>query len=153
MSAEKDETSPCGLVRVEWQFSTGLMSHEINSPRFIDARTGEPFLTLWDEQWDASVRWAGEGRFGFSLRNYGRSGNVEAEVDLPARTFRVIDPTGKVEPLDNLDRSIRAAFKQVSSEATAVARVVDPPRKTGNIGIAFIAIFAIALGAAWLSFH
>lgn len=126
-----EEISPDGLIRVEWQFSTGLMSHEINSPRFIDARTGTPFLTLWDEQWDASVRWQGDGRFGFSLRNYGRSGTLEAEVDLKAGSWRAISPPGETEPLDRIDRSIRAAFEQASRDAARTATPAPkPPRLT-----------------------
>jgi hypothetical protein len=138
-----DEISPCGLVRIEWQLSTGLMSHEINSPRFIDARSGQPFLTLWDEQWDASVRWHGEGRFRFGLRNYGRQGNLEAEVDLPARTFRLVAPPGDVMPLEAMEESVRNAFKQLEREANRAALQVAVERRRPNIWLILIVAAAI----------
>jgi hypothetical protein len=147
-----DEISPDGLIRVEWQFSTGLMSHEINSPRFIDARTGEPFLTLWDEQWDGSVRWQGEGRFGLALRNYGRPGNVEAEVDLPARTWRSISPAGEIEPLIDIDRSIRAAFARAAAEAQRAAPALKPPGLSLRDVLGYGVVAAVA-GGAWYFFR
>lgn len=148
-----DETSPCGLVRVEWQYSTGLMSHEINAPRFIDARTGAPFLTLWDEQWDANVRWDGEGRFCFSLRNYGRPGNLEAEVDVVAHTLRLVVPAGRTEPLDTADRIVRAGFIQLENEA----RRADPRRPAAPVrwsrtGVVFIALMAALLAIVFYRF-
>lgn len=148
------ETSPCGLIRVEWQFSTGLMSHEINSPRFVDTRSGAPFLTLWDEQWDASVRWEGEGRFGFSLRNYGRPGNLEAEIDVPARTVRLVTPAGQLGPLDAADRIVRAGFEQVEREVVrADPRPTTAPGRWSPTILVFIALMAAALGILFYRFR
>lgn len=145
----QDETSPCGLVRVEWQLSTGLMSHEINSPRFIDARSGTPFLTLWDEQWDANVRWDGDGRFRLSLRNYGRPGNVEADVDVAAQRVHLIVPPAPPQPLADADRAVRSAFEREVRQA--MPRPPAAPRGNGLV-VGFAAILAILIGLAFYGF-
>lgn len=149
----QDETSPCGMIRVEWQFSTGLMSHEINSPRFIDARTGSPFLSLWDEQWDANVRWGGEGRFHFSLRNYGRPGDLECDVDVAAGTFRLTAPPGETRPIAEIDGAVREGFRQREREARA-AQSGPSAAESGwsDATIAVIAALALLLAAAYFLF-
>lgn len=109
------------------------MSHEIWSPRFIDTRSGRVFLTLQDEQWDANVRWDGNGRFGFSLRNYSRPGNLAAEVDLLQSTFRLVTPMGHPKPLDEIGKTVRKAFAWLEKEASKKASLppIEPPRRMG----------------------
>jgi hypothetical protein len=42
-----DKTSPDETIRVEFEISTGLMSHEIYSPRVVELPGGEVLADLW----------------------------------------------------------------------------------------------------------
>ena len=106
----EDALSPCGLIRVEWSVSTGLMSHEIWSPHFLDAATGAPFLSFRDDSWDGSVEWQGDGRFRLVLRNYNQPGDLTVLIDYPAGSFTLL-PGGQPQSLAQADREIRRAFR------------------------------------------
>ena len=152
-----DELSPCGLVRVHWSIGTGLMSHEIHSPRFVDARTGLTFLSLLDEQWDGAVSWLGAGRFTLRLRNYLRPGALAATIDLPAGRYRIEGGEGDGaegdgdQPLAGIDRGIRKAFAKASAAAARAERAARPLADRPPVWT-WLAIAVAMLAACYLLF-
>ncbi len=82
------QVSPDGTLRVEFAVSTGLMSHEIYSPRVTALPAGEVLADLWGTEWDASASFAEAGTVTLALRHYpGDKPGFAVKIDARARTF------------------------------------------------------------------
>jgi hypothetical protein len=95
------ETSPDGTIRVEFDVSTGLMSHEIYSPRILALPGGEVLADLWGTQWDASVQFDETGMMLMYLRHYpGDRPGFAVTIDARARSFWFRENPGERYALD-----------------------------------------------------
>lgn len=123
------ELSPCGLIRVEWHISDGLMSHVIRSPLISEVATGATILSLQDGMWDGAIAWLGGGRLTMDVRHYVRPANLSVAIDLPAGTFRLGAPGEGFadEPLAAIDVSFRREFARREKVALKRPRPVMSP--------------------------
>jgi len=119
MVAMRPELLPDGITGIEWQFSSGLMSHEIWSPRIFDTVTGETILDLLGADWDGGIDTQPDGSFLLHLRRYSSAGQLTVRIHRATQSFQFGSTGGAAEPLSTIDRRIREEFKRI--------RPVSPP--------------------------
>jgi hypothetical protein len=122
---EWDEVSPDGRTLVHWVITQGRMSHEIETPRIMDAATREPLLELGDEGYDATIWWQDDGRFTIGMRHYWRPERLVLKVDRTSGTFRTVD----AEDAEGPDRPIAEMTEVVSRHFTALDGEREAARK------------------------
>ncbi len=107
-----DKTSPDGTIRVEFEVSTGLMSHEIYSPRVLSLPSGEVLADLWGMQWDASAKFEAAGTVTLALRHYGsEKPGFGVTLDARTRSFFFTDSPGESHALDHFVKLIKRKLK------------------------------------------
>lgn len=105
------EVSPDGRIIVLYAVTPMRMSHEVWSPRVVDAATGQVLMDWWHESlWEGTVvRWDGS-RFLMNFRCYpGWKGSATVDIDPHARTFTL---NGQTKPLADIYATLTASERR-----------------------------------------
>ena len=107
-----DKTSPDGTIKVEFDVSTGLMSHEIYSPRVVALPGGEVLADLWGTQWDATADFEAPGTVTLFLRHYpGDRPGFAVTIDARVRSFWFTDSPAERHALDQFVKLVKRRHK------------------------------------------
>lgn len=142
----RPELLPDGITGVEWQFSSGLMSHEIWPPRIFDTVTGETILDLLGGDWDGSIDPQPDGSFLLHLRRHSSTGQLMVRIHRATQSFQFGPAGGPPEPLATIDRRIREEFKR---SVTASLPVKPKAQRTWILPAILVAIALLAVLALW----
>lgn len=124
-------SSPDGRMRIEWNYSSGRMSHDIWSPVIYDARSGKKILDLDCGSWDASFQWQPDGIALMFLRHYAEGGGtiLTVQIDMTRDQFQAGE--GGWRPLSEMQTAVPAAFFRLRSKPRASAAPVATARGSG----------------------
>jgi hypothetical protein len=135
--------SPDGAIRVEFAVETGLMSHEIFSPRVVCVAGGEVLVDLWGTQWDAAAKFERPGTVRLSLRRYpGEKPGFAVTIDARARTFRFEDAPAEEHPLARFNKLVGRKHA-AQEERHAQGRPGEPPHRKLRLFLYALLVCAI----------
>jgi len=138
-----DKTSPDETIRVEFEISTGLMSHEIYSPRVVKLPGGEVLADLWGTQWDASANFAEAGTVTLYLRYYpaDRPG-FAVTIDARARAFWFTDNPAEQHALDQF---VKLVGQRHDAQAGYPRRPLIPQRSRIGSTLVWLTVAGILI--------
>jgi len=149
-----DKTSPDETIRVEFEISMGLMSHEIYSPRVVELPGGEVLADLWGTEWDASAQFAEAGTVTLVLRLYpGDRPGFAVTIDARARAFWFTDNPAERHALDQFVKLVK--WKRKSQAGYPRLPLIPQGSRIGSIlvcltvaGILIFIYYVYTLGSS-----
>ncbi|HQV32041.1 MAG TPA: hypothetical protein PKV71_09205 [Calditrichia bacterium] len=98
-----DQTSPDGLIRIEYDWCQMKPSCWVRSPRITRLDTGEILLDLWGTNWDGIAAFLSDGSSILYLQEYpGITPKLKLRVDWQNATAAPIDFPNRQESIAEL---------------------------------------------------